>query len=292
MAGPTAAFPFIEVKIVPPPPPLAQRSPGVIAVVGKAPANNNGGEAPANTPMRIETLDDAVTNFARLQVGSVVRNALYDSLGLEPALPADPIGGNLPGQPMDLLEVKARRRSAKSRPGPATSQGQERHPGRRGRRPRDVGGPGRGIPKRQDGLVEMIWALRVARRSAMKARIQAGNQLLGLLTRAPGELRARLWKLRGRNLVEAALGLEPAPGMPASVTAATEITLSTSPRMPDSYGQQYPSRGTHGSERGWDVDDLAPVIPGVGFAMWPMSRHTRRRSPPISPMVLDNSCGQ
>jgi hypothetical protein len=147
MAGPTAAFPFIEVKIVPPPPPLAQRSPGVIAVVGKAPANNNGGEAPANTPMRIETLDDAVTNFARLQVGSVVRNALYDSLGLEPALPADPIGGNLPGQPMDLLEVKARRRSAKSRPGPATSQGQERHPGRRGRRPRDVGGPGRGHPQ-------------------------------------------------------------------------------------------------------------------------------------------------
>jgi transposase len=81
------------------------------------------------------------------------------------------------------------------------------------------------IPKRQDGPVEMIRALRVARRSAMKARIQAGNQLLGLLTRAPEELRARLWKLRGRHLVEAALRLEPAAGVPASVTAATEVAL-------------------------------------------------------------------
>jgi transposase len=81
------------------------------------------------------------------------------------------------------------------------------------------------IPKRQDGPVEMIRALRVARRSAMKARIQAGNQLLGLLTRAPEELRARLWKLRGRNLVQAALRLEPAAGVPVSVTSATEVAL-------------------------------------------------------------------
>jgi transposase len=59
----------------------------------------------------------------------------------------------------------------------------------------------------------------------MKARIQAGNQLLGLLTRAPEELRARLWKLRGRNLVQAALRLEPAAGVPVSVTSATEVAL-------------------------------------------------------------------
>jgi transposase len=81
------------------------------------------------------------------------------------------------------------------------------------------------IPKRQDGPVEMIRALRVARRSAMKARVQAGNQLVGLLTRAPEDLRVGLRKLRGRSLVEAALALEPAPGMPVSVTAATQIAL-------------------------------------------------------------------
>ena len=77
-----AAYPFVEVRIVPPPPALAQRAPGVVAVVGKAPANNDGGAAAANTPVRVETLDDAVTNFARRQSGNVVRNALYDSLEL------------------------------------------------------------------------------------------------------------------------------------------------------------------------------------------------------------------
>ncbi|MBY8870441.1 hypothetical protein K7640_01120 [Micromonospora sp. PLK6-60] len=84
----TAAFPYIEVRIVPPAPPLAQRSPGVVAVVGKAPANADGGAAAANTPVRIETLDDAVTNFARRNAGNVVRNALYNSLEL--ALSQDP----------------------------------------------------------------------------------------------------------------------------------------------------------------------------------------------------------
>jgi hypothetical protein len=77
-----AAFPFIEVTIVPPAAPQARRSPGVIAVVGKAPATADGGAAPANTPVRIETLDDAVVNFARRTAGNVVRNALYNSLEL------------------------------------------------------------------------------------------------------------------------------------------------------------------------------------------------------------------
>lgn len=77
-----AAYPYVEVKIVPPPPPLAQRSPGVVAIVGKAPADADGGAAPANTPVRIETLDDAVTNFARIQSGNVLHNALYDSIAL------------------------------------------------------------------------------------------------------------------------------------------------------------------------------------------------------------------
>ncbi|MEK8105554.1 hypothetical protein NKG94_11135 [Micromonospora sp. M12] len=43
--------------------------------MGKAPSTADGGSAPANTPVRIETLDDAVTNFARRQAGNVVRNA-------------------------------------------------------------------------------------------------------------------------------------------------------------------------------------------------------------------------
>ncbi len=50
--------------------------------MGKAPATADGGSAPANTPVRIETLDDAATNFARRHHGNVVRNALYNSLEL------------------------------------------------------------------------------------------------------------------------------------------------------------------------------------------------------------------
>jgi transposase len=49
-----------------------------------------------------------------------------------------------------------------------------------------------GVPKSGDGCVEMIRALRAARRSAMKARTQAANQLQGLRVTAPEELRHRL----------------------------------------------------------------------------------------------------
>lgn len=80
---PDAAFPFIEVKIVPPAPPVAQRAPGVIAIVGNAPAGANGGAAAANVPVRIDTLDDAVANFANKDANNnVIRNSLYDSIEL------------------------------------------------------------------------------------------------------------------------------------------------------------------------------------------------------------------
>ena len=41
------------------------------------------------------------------------------------------------------------------------------------------------MPKSAEGCVEMIRALRAARRSAMKARTQAANQLQGLRVTAP-----------------------------------------------------------------------------------------------------------
>lgn len=77
-----AAFPYVEVTIVPPPPPRAQRSPGVIAIVGRTPSGAAGGEAAVNTPMAVDTLEQAVTNFARLQGGNVARTPLYDSIEL------------------------------------------------------------------------------------------------------------------------------------------------------------------------------------------------------------------
>lgn len=57
------------------------------------------------------------------------------------------------------------------------------------------------IPKSRDGNVEMIRALRVARRSAMKARTQAANQLHALVVNAPDELRSQLRTLNTNQLV-------------------------------------------------------------------------------------------
>jgi hypothetical protein len=50
-------------------------------------------------------------------------------------------------------------------------------------------GAASGQPKAGDGRVEMIRALRLARRSAMKARTQAANQLHALVITAPDDLR-------------------------------------------------------------------------------------------------------
>lgn len=77
-----AAYPFINVTIdTSALQPVAQRMPGVIAVVGKTPAGANGGTATANKPYRVETLDDAASLFAKVNVdGSVAGTTLYSSL--------------------------------------------------------------------------------------------------------------------------------------------------------------------------------------------------------------------
>ena len=83
MASVPVAYPFVEVFITPPPTPIAQRSPGVIAIVGETPAGADGGLAPVNTPVEVVTLDDAVTNFARKNAdGSVAPTTLYNSIQL------------------------------------------------------------------------------------------------------------------------------------------------------------------------------------------------------------------
>jgi transposase len=66
-----------------------------------------------------------------------------------------------------------------------------------------------GVPKSADGRVEMIRVLRAARRSAVKARSQAANQLQGLRVTAPDELRHRLRGLSTKELVAAAARLRP-----------------------------------------------------------------------------------
>lgn len=73
------AYPFIEVTVIPPPTPIAQRAPGVVAVVG----NSNEGAAAVNVPAEVDTLDDAASLFAAMAAdGTVTPTALYSSIAL------------------------------------------------------------------------------------------------------------------------------------------------------------------------------------------------------------------
>jgi hypothetical protein len=82
MATVAAAYPFIEVRIdTSALTPVAQRSPGVIAVVGKTPDGADGGTADLNKPFPVDTLDQAAGLFARKNNdGTVAETTLYRSL--------------------------------------------------------------------------------------------------------------------------------------------------------------------------------------------------------------------
>jgi hypothetical protein len=67
-----------------------------------------------------------------------------------------------------------------------------------------LAGEARGIAKADTETVGMVRALRVARRSAIKARAQAANQVQGILVCAPAALREELRKLSLAQLVQRA----------------------------------------------------------------------------------------
>ncbi len=81
-----------------------------------------------------------------------------------------------------------------------------------------------GEPKSADGPAEMVRALHVARRSAVKARTQAANQLHALLLTAPEELRAELRGLSTTKLVATAARFRPG-GLPKDLRAATKLAM-------------------------------------------------------------------
>jgi len=81
-----------------------------------------------------------------------------------------------------------------------------------------------GEPKSGDGRVEMIRVLRGARRSAVKARTQAANQLRGVRVTAPEALRRRLRGLSTKELVAGAARFRPG-GNPGDVEEATRFAL-------------------------------------------------------------------
>lgn len=82
-----------------------------------------------------------------------------------------------------------------------------------------------GEPKGTDGAAEALRALRVARRSAVKARTQAANQLHALLSTAPDGLREGLRALPNKRLAEKAARFRCNAADPADPATAARLAL-------------------------------------------------------------------
>ena len=86
-----------------------------------------------------------------------------------------------------------------------------------------------GEPKSGDGRVESIRALRAVRRSAVKARTQAGKQLRGLVATAPEGRRQRLRGLSTKVLASRAARFRPGD-RPVSPEEAMRFALRSAAR--------------------------------------------------------------
>jgi transposase len=117
-------------------------------------------------------------------------------------------------------------------------------------------GEASGTPKAADGDVEAIRMLRVAHRSAVKARTQAANQLHALVVTAPDELRDQLRGLALRDLVAVAARLRPGdtPDTPAAVTRYTLRSLARR------YQQLETEAEDLKAQMGRFVDKVAPTL--------------------------------
>ncbi|MEU5525255.1 IS110 family transposase [Streptomyces sp. NPDC047860] len=87
-----------------------------------------------------------------------------------------------------------------------------------------LSGRATGIPKSRDGVVEAVRVLRIARRSAVKSRTQAMNQIRGLLVAAPAMLREQVAGLDKAVLIRTLARLRPGDDLSRPL-AATRASL-------------------------------------------------------------------
>jgi len=101
-----------------------------------------------------------------------------------------------------------------------------------------------GVPKSGDGRVEMIRTRRAARRSAMKARTQAANQLQGLRVTAPDELLNRLRGLSTKELVSVAARFRIGDDL-RDVPSATKFALRSVARRYEALSEEIAELEAH-----------------------------------------------
>ncbi|WP_232456539.1 IS110 family transposase [Burkholderia ubonensis] len=88
-----------------------------------------------------------------------------------------------------------------------------------------LAGKATAIPKEQSGAAEAMRAVSVARRSAVKAKTQAINQLRALLVSAPQDIRERLLKTKTAECVANCARLRSLGDTPMLQTLATTLRL-------------------------------------------------------------------
>jgi transposase len=120
-----------------------------------------------------------------------------------------------------------------------------------------------GVPKSGDGYVEMIRALRAARRSAIKAKTQAANQLQGLRVTAPEALRHRLRGLSTKELVSVAARFRLGDD-PHDVPTATKLALRSVARRYEALSREIDELDTHLDRLVGQVAEELVSLPGIG----------------------------
>ena len=114
-------------------------------------------------------------------------------------------------------------------------------------------------PKAGDGPIEMLRMLQAARRSAIKARTQATNQLHALVVTAPDTLRTRLRGLSRARLVATPVAFRPRLPLTSTMAASQLALKSLAVRWATT------DRGDRGpSRRSWELL-VAKAAPEPGW---------------------------
>lgn len=88
-----------------------------------------------------------------------------------------------------------------------------------------LAGEANAIPKSQSGVVEAMRTVTMARRSAVKAKTQAINQLRALLVTAPESIRVALWKVKPEQCVARCARLQPLGDTPLLKALTSTLRL-------------------------------------------------------------------
>jgi transposase len=120
-----------------------------------------------------------------------------------------------------------------------------------------------GEPKSADGRVEMIRVLRTARRSAVKARTQAANQLRNLVLTAPDRLRHRLRELSTKELVAVAARFR-LTDAPNNVWEATKFALRSVARRYEVLSEEIVQLGVQLDRLVVETAPELVSLPGIG----------------------------